>query len=142
MNKFHRNGCGSDSTTLSTANDSSVGPTPEFQTLPVPVDQLKNITNATRLLPLLMTLGIVSGLGTVVLSAQVEVPIKAAVEVSAEVVKMQTAQLLAFVTVLALFLCGWTQYVLLKLSNELHQRPCYYKLAEEEARHEKSKPRS
>lgn len=86
-----------------------------------------------RLLFLLIGTFIASGIGTIVL-AQSREAIEAIDQTSQRLSGMDPAQLLAVICILSMILAGWTQYMLLRLSKELHERPCYYKLTEKTAK--------
>ncbi len=86
-----------------------------------------------RIVYLFIGMFIASGIGTVVL-AQSRETIDAIDHASQRMSVMDPAQLLAVICILSLILAGWTQYMLLRLSRELHERPCYYKLTEKQIR--------
>ena len=89
-----------------------------------------------RIVYLFIGMFISSGIGTVVL-AQSREAIEAIDQTSQRLSGMDPAQLLAVICILSMILAGWTQYMLLRLSKELHERPCYYKITEKQVKEEK-----
>ena len=103
-----------------------------------------SFTNRYIFIPSLRTLYLsvafflVSGLGTVTLLAQTREAIEGIDQLSDKLVDMSTIKLFAFITIVALLFSAWTYYMFCKtifrIANELHERPCWYKVSQGEHR--------
>jgi len=83
-----------------------------------------------------------SGLSSVYVSAQVDETAEAIRQGSRILSGSSVNELLAFIACCSMALCGWVMWMFFKsvsrITEELKGRPCFYKVAEKEARtHEK-----